>query len=157
MKADEATRALHDAAIDLLVAAESRESEPSTDVSPTGSDEATWGPREVLAHVLWWHERYLAVLSAKVDDRPRPRLPGGLDDINLVGIETYGRRSMSELRAAIRSKEHALESLTAVLFERPDAATIRIVTRDESAPISLDAFVERVTGHLRGHARDLRG
>jgi len=160
VKADAATRALHDAAIDLLVAAESHDSEADAHeagAAAAGSDEATWRPRQVLAHILWWHERYLAVLSAKVDGRPRPKLPGRLDDINEVGVEAYGRRGASELAAAIRSKEHALESLTAVLLERPDAARIRVVTRDESRPISLEAFVDRVTVHLYGHARDLRG
>jgi hypothetical protein len=160
MKADEAIQHLREASIDLLIAIDSRSDEPEVaegEAPPTArSDEAGWTPRQVLAHVVWWHERYLAVLSAKVDDRPHPKLPGKLDDINVVGLEAYGDRSIEDLTAALRTKQHALESLTGVLFERPDRAEVRVVTRDESGPIDLEAFVQRVTGHLHGHARDLR-
>jgi DinB superfamily len=153
-----ANDALKASVVDLLVAIGMAESNGAVDAPPTG-DEAAWSPRQVLAHVLWWHERYLNVLSATVDGRARPELPGKLDDINVVGVEAYGERSIDELADSLRAKEHALESLVAVLFELPsdERDALVLVTRDEGTPVSLDGFVKRVTGHLHGHARDLRG
>jgi hypothetical protein len=160
VKAEQAIRELREAAIDLLVAVDSVSDEPEVaegeEPATSRSEESGWSPRQVLAHVLWWHERYLAVLSAKVDDRPRPKLPGKLDEINVVGIEAYSDRETEDLTEALRTKQHALESLTGVLFERPDRAEIRVITRDETDPVDLEHFVKRVTGHLHGHARDMR-
>jgi DinB superfamily len=157
-----ATNALKASVVDLLVAVGMAESAGDADGSPLGgnasANEADWTPRQILAHIVWWHERYLKVVSATVDGRPRPKLAGKLDEINVVGVEAYGDRSMDDLADTLRAKEHALESLVGVLFELPasERSKVRIVTRDESAPIDLDGFVQRVTGHLHGHARDLR-
>lgn len=166
-----AADALRASVVDLVVAARMAGDEPTSSRSESPSaglsshagarpaDEAGWSAQQVLAHALWWHERYLAVLSAKVDGRRRPKLVGRLDDINEIGIAAHGERSIDELVTALDAKARALESLTAVLFELPRAERrrVRIVTRDESAPVDLDGFVARVTDHLHGHASQLRG
>ena len=150
-----AAAALRASVIDVVVAARMAGEGAGLD---RVDGEGGWSAQQVLAHALWWHERYLAVLSAKVDGRRRPRLAGRLDDINVAGISTYGSRPIDELSAALESKARALEALTAVLFERPRAERrrVRIVTRDESPPVDLDGFVKRVTDHLHGHANELR-
>ena len=151
-----ANEALKASVVDLLVAIGMAEA--GGEVDGAVGDEAAWSPRQVLAHVLWWHERYLKVLSAKVDGRARPKLAGTLDDINVVGVEAYGGRSIDDLADTLRTKEHALESLFAVLHERPAAerSRMRILTRDGSQPVDLDGLVKRITDHLHGHARDIR-
>lgn len=163
-----AVRNLRAAVDDLIIAAQLANDAgsappPAIEAEPRGSadrqaGESGWTPSQVLAHALWWHERYLAVLSAKVDRQPRPRLPGRLGDINLVGVSAYGDRSVEALASALAAAAGALESPISVLCELPPAerSRVRIVTRDASAPIDLDAFVRRVTGHLHGHARELR-
>ena len=155
---EQANEALKASVVDLLVAIGMVEADGQVD-APTGADEASWSPRQVLAHIVWWHERYLKVLSAKVDGRARPKLAGNLDAINEVGVEAYGGRTIDELADTLRTKEHALESLVGVLYERPAAerAKLTILTRDESTPVDLDGLVKRITGHLHGHARDIRG
>ena len=184
LDAEAATDALKASVVDLLVAIGMAEADGSADARPTAAagraptavaggpdarataadgapnpgDEAGWSPRQVLAHVVWWHERYLKVLSAKIDGRARPKLAGTLDDINVAGVAAYGGRSIDDLADTLRAKEHALESLLSVLFELPAAqrARLRILTRDGSTPVDLDGLVKRITGHLHGHARDIR-
>lgn len=159
LDAEAANAELKASVIDLLVAIGMAEGGEGIDVPGSGTDgEAAWSPRQVLAHVVWWHERYLTVLSATVDGRPRPPLAGTLDEINVTGVEAYGDRTIDDLADTLRAKEHAMESLVGVLFELPPAErdALVIVTRDEGTPVNLDGFVKRVTGHLHGHARDIR-
>lgn len=158
----DAIDALQASVVDVLVAIGMAEADNTVDAVPAAASDASveagWSPHQVLAHIVWWHERYLSVLSALVDGRDRPALAGKLDDINVVGVEAYGNRSIDDLSDTLRAKEHAIESLVGVLFELPRAErdALVIVTRDEGTPVDLDGFVKRVTGHLHGHAADMR-
>lgn len=166
-----AIKAMKASVVDVLVAIGTAEASGVVDRAPnaagTAGDtaargrpdvEAGWTPHQVLAHVLWWHERYVKVLAAKVDRRRRPKLAGKLEDINRAGVEAHGGRTLDDLSDALRAKEHALESLVAVLYERPlaERAKLRILSRDEGTSVDLDGLVKRITDHLHGHARDIR-
>jgi hypothetical protein len=176
----EAIDELKASVVDLLVAIGMAEGNGAIDVAPAralASDEAAggsaatggveagvgveagWTAHQVLAHIVWWHERYLSVLSALVDGRARPALAGKLDDINVTAVDAYGERSIDDLSDTLRTKEHAIESLVGVLYELPrsERDALVIVTRDEGKPGDLDGFVKRVTSHLHGHAQDIRG
>lgn len=169
MTGDEALEALHASMVDLVVAVgtldpddldrAASESRGSAGSAPASADvEAGWTPRQVLAHVLWWHERYINVLSSAVDGRTPPKLAGALDDINVRGVEAYGGRPVEDLTRSLETKQHVMESLTSVLFELPrsEREAIVIRTRDDATPVDLDGFVARVTGHLHGHAHGIR-
>ncbi|HEY2916029.1 MAG TPA: DinB family protein [Candidatus Limnocylindrales bacterium] len=160
MTGDEALEALHASMVDVVVAAGALDA-GDLDRTPSASldVESGWTPRQIVAHILWWHERYINVLSAAIDGRQPPALPGTLDDINVRGVEAYGDRSVEELTRALETKQDVLESLTSVLYELPrlERDAVVIVTRDGGTPVGLDGFVGRVTGHLHGHARDIRG
>ncbi len=52
-----------------------------------------WGPREVLAHLVYWHEHYVRIVRARLDGRD-PRLPdSSFTELNAVAI--LGLRDMT--------------------------------------------------------------
>lgn len=42
-----------------------------------------WGPREVLIHLVFWHEQYASIATAVAAKRPPKLHPGTIRDVNI--------------------------------------------------------------------------
>ena len=111
-----------------------------------------WGPKEVLAQLVYWHETYVALLQARLAGRPYPLPEGRFRDINAKAVAEGRQRSVAQLVARLRAADRRLTTLA----RDPKAASIIMVVKVGAAPRRVPAYLDRVDGHLRGHLQDLR-
>lgn len=121
------------------------------------SDEAAWGPPEVLAHVdemlPYWLGELARVLEAPPDE-PASFGRVATDDVRIALIGRDRTVPLSELfdRAASEAERAArrIDALDATAFDRIG----RHPTRGD---LDVNAFLERfLVGHLEEHVRQLR-
>lgn len=114
----------------------------------TGGD---WGPREVLCHLVYWHETYLAIVRA-LNHHEAPGIKDGLfREFNELALEELGAVPPDVLLARL---DVAQRRLAVELLRLSPAARIRIKTGSMArGPVE---FTRRIEGHFRGHLADLR-
>jgi DinB superfamily len=118
--------------------------------------EASWGPREVLAHLVEMLPYWLGELERVVEGDGAAPVPFGRIADDAVRIGMIGRERSLPLRvlferidAGIAAWEARLPTLTAV-----DRAKVGLHPRD--GEMRVDAMPVRfVVGHLEGHAAQL--
>jgi hypothetical protein len=122
------------------------------------SDEATWGPPEVLAHVdemlPYWLGELARIVEAPVGNEPPAFGRTATDDVRLALLERDRTVPLSELfqRAASESERAAwrIERFAPTDLDRVG----RHVARGD---LSIREFFERfLVGHLEEHVRQLR-
>jgi hypothetical protein len=123
------------------------ESLPASDLRPRD-----WGPREVLAHLVYWHESYVRRTAAVRAGKP-PALPEGrFADINAHAVASLRtvpvRRLVRRLRAANRR-------LCAQAAEGNPRRIVFRIKRD-SRPWKLADLIPAAEAHIRNHLRAIR-
>lgn len=110
-----------------------------------------WGPREVLCHLVYWHETYVAVLHA-MSHHDAPALKDGVfREFNQLAVQELGGVPAGVLLTRL---EVAQRRLAVELLRLSPAARIRIKTGSMArGPVE---FTRRIEGHFRGHFADLR-
>jgi hypothetical protein len=138
-----AVEALQDAVEDF---ARRYEGLPPQDL--TGGD---WGPREVLCHLVYWHETYLEIVRALNHHDPPAIKEGVFREFNQLAVEELGTVPPYVLLARL---DVAQRRLAVELLRLSPAARIRIKTGSMArGPVE---FTRRIEGHFRGHLADLR-
>ncbi len=113
---------------------------------------AAWGPREILAHLAFWHRRYVdlleAALAARAVDLPRATFK----ELNAQAVAAARDLTIAQLVANLLAAQADLERL-----ER-DARlnTVSIRFKAGSKPWPWPELRRRVGGHFRGHAAVIR-
>ncbi|HEY8415845.1 MAG TPA: DinB family protein [Thermaerobacter sp.] len=70
-----------------------------------------WGPREVLVHLVFWHETFVAALEALLDQR-EPRLPRGtFAELNAAAVKANAGVAVPELIRRFREAQGRLTEL----------------------------------------------
>jgi hypothetical protein len=111
-----------------------------------------WGPREVLAHLVYWHEGYVRRTSA-VRTGQSPTLPQGrFADINACAVANLRdvpiRRMIQRLRAANRR--------LCTLAAAHDPRRIAFRIKQDSHPWRLSDLIPAAEAHIRHHLRTLK-
>jgi hypothetical protein len=119
--------------------------------------EASWGPREVLAHVNEMLPYWTGQLEAVVAGDPGMAVPFGrvaTDPARLGRIADDRQRPTGELLDRI---EAGLGTASAFVSARTDADLGRIVLHPARGELSVGDALERfVVGHLEDHVEQLR-
>jgi mycothiol maleylpyruvate isomerase-like protein len=110
-----------------------------------------WGTREVLCHLVYWHETYVLIVRAMNTNQPPVQRAGSFKDFNREGITQLGAEPVAGMLTRLRRAQRRLE---VELLALPPAATINI--KVDSKPWPADEFPARIAGHIRGHLRQLR-
>ena len=77
-----------------------------------------WGAAEVLTHVTFWHEQYVASVRALLDgNRPDPPR-GSYGEINDHQIEAARERPVAEVVARLWAAQQVLEGLADLRGDR---------------------------------------
>jgi hypothetical protein len=111
-----------------------------------------WGPREVLAHLVYWHESYLTQSEAILAGRAY-RLPSGrFADMN---AEAVGR--LCNLRPATLTRRfRAVNRRLSRLAEAYDPRKIAFRIKEGSKRWRLSDLIPAVEAHIRNHLRSLK-
>lgn len=119
---------------------------------PAALHPSRWGPREVLAHLVYWHEHYVRIVRARLDGR-EPRLPGSsFVALNAVAVESLRGVTVAEMVRRLLSAQRKLKRVDG------DARRARVHVRIKSGAKAWawGEFVRRIEGHIRGHEQALR-
>ncbi len=113
--------------------------------------EQAWGPREVLAHLVYWHEQYAAQLQARLAGRPYPLPHGRFRELNDYAVEDARRQSIAAQLARFRAANRRWSSLIA--DPRAQGASIQI--KQDSKIWPAGELLPRVAAHIRKHRLEL--
>lgn len=120
---------------------------PGSLVSPRA-----WGAREVLAHIAYWHERYVEIIEAALLKREPSPLQGTFRELNARAVQTMAGKSVTAMAARLLDAQHRLELIAPAASQR----RLRVAIKPGARAWSIDELLSRVEGHVRGHHVTLR-
>ncbi len=107
----------------------------------------SWGPREVLAHLVFWHEYYCAQSRAALAGKASPLPAGRFAEINARAVEKYRALAPRALAARFRSANRRLCRLAAA--NGPRGIAFRL--KEDSQIWKLSDLIPAVEAHIRNH------
>jgi hypothetical protein len=111
-----------------------------------------WGPREVLAHLVYWHEWYLAQSEAVLAGRTL-RLPSG----RFADMNSEAARKFHNMRpAALTRRFRAVNRRLSRLAEAHDPMKIAFRIKEGSKRWRLSDLIPAAEAHIRNHLRALK-
>lgn len=105
--------------------------------------EQPWGPREVLAHLVYWHELYVEQVEAPPADLPE----GRFNDLNALAVAQSRGAPLDEM---LRRFREANERLVIAIAASPDL-TIQLKRGSKVWP--LVDLIPNVESHIRNHLK----
>src|SRR5581483_3121323 len=111
-----------------------------------------WGTHEVLAHLVYWHERYADLLHRQLRGMPVTLPTDSLKQLNAAAVVGLADQSMARLCERFLTAQHRIERLASEGI--PEDLAIQIKQGAKRWPWR--EFVKRVRGHIRGHQAELR-
>jgi hypothetical protein len=112
----------------------------------------SWGPREILAHIVFAHEIYVRELRATARGGPPELFAHTGQEQNRMAVAENGSVSVDELLRRLMSAQRKL----AKLVVRPDVQAVSFYYRATSQPREVPQAMRLIAGHFRGHMRDVR-
>ena len=114
--------------------------------------EQDWGPKEALAHLIYWHEHYLAQTKAALAGKT-PRLPAGrFADLNAQAVAKYRALEGAALVRRFRSANRRL----CALASGNDPRKIAFRIKQDSRLWRLSDLIPAAQAHIRNHLRALK-
>lgn len=111
-----------------------------------------WGPKEILAHLVYHHELYVRLAEAQVSGKIKIPPQGRFRDLNAVAVAASQRVEVNELLDRLRAANHRLLKL----YKKFDPEKIHFAIKHGSKEWTLEALVPRIGGHIRAHLSKLR-
>jgi hypothetical protein len=114
--------------------------------------EKPWGPRQVLSHLVFWHEAYVRQLEARLAGKGWLLPEGTFNQLNAQAVASLRMVGVPTLLARFRAANTRL-CHTAT---QPKAASTWIQLKADSKSWPLDEFLPLVEAHIRRHGEELR-
>jgi hypothetical protein len=113
--------------------------------------EQEWGPKEVLAHLVFWHESYVAQIEALIGGAPFELPRGRFSDLNAQAVAANRGLPFAKLVRRFRVADERLRAL----YAAHDPAAIVLEIKQGSKRWRLVDLVSAVEAHVRNHHRQL--
>lgn len=107
-----------------------------------------WGPREVLSHMIIWHQSSVEGMESVLAGGPPLRLLGGTDELNARAVEATEGQTMARIIGQIR---HLQARLLAAVRALPDPSVTVLISAnglDSSALHRLEILANHWNEHL---------
>lgn len=114
--------------------------------------EHDWGPREVLAHLVYWHEVYVEQAQNYLRGEPVEVPHGRYSDLNALAVKNSRYVKVVELTGRFRAANRTLGQLLA----ESDPEKVVIPIKSGVRPYTLSKLVAEVLPHIRSHHRKLK-
>jgi hypothetical protein len=111
-----------------------------------------WGPREVLSHLVYWHEHYVAESRSFLAGKPHTPPAGRFADMNASAVEKYQTFPVAMLGKRFRIANRRLCRLAS----GHNARSIAFSIKQGSKRWRLTDLIPAVEAHIRNHQRALR-
>jgi uncharacterized protein DUF1706 len=117
--------------------------------SSTGT---SWGPREVLIHLVFWHEQYARITESITRGQTPTLLQGTFKEWNAKATQLERRTTVDELLGRFK----AANSRLIAIAEHRNARALSFCFREGSKSWLYDDALVAISRHIRGHIEKLR-
>lgn len=114
--------------------------------------EQDWGPKEVLAHLVYHHELYVNLVEAFLAGTPVAPPKGHFRDLNAQAVAASRDIPPSELVDRFRKANQRLVEL----YREHDPRAITVEIKAGAKRRTLAELVPEVEAHIRNHLEKLR-
>ena len=114
--------------------------------------EKPWGPRQVLSHLVFWHETYVRQIEARLAGKGWLLPEGTFNQLNADAVASLATVGVPTLIARFRAANTRLCRIAM----QPKAASVPIQLKADSKAWPLDEFLVMVEAHIRRHGEELR-
>ncbi len=111
-----------------------------------------WGPREVLCHLVWWHQATVEGMESVLSGGKPYRFYASVDEMNARAVGRLAGRDTAQLAELVRQLQARLVKATRAL---PDPNATVLVTGDGSGRSVLQRL-ETIARHWSEHVHSLR-
>jgi hypothetical protein len=111
-----------------------------------------WGPRQVLAHLVFWHETYVRQIEAGQAGMGWLFPEGTLKTLNEEAVASLASVGVPTMLARFRAANTRLCRLAA----DPKTAGARVQLKRDTKSWPLSEFILQVESHVRRHGEEIR-
>lgn len=108
-----------------------------------------WSVKDVLCHIVFWHENYAANYEALANDEI-PKLPENMSTINMRGVKPLRKYSMKDLISRLRI---AHKSLSVSILEK---RVPRMTYSKGGRTYETTHFLDMITRHIATHTKQVK-
>ena len=114
--------------------------------------EQDWGPREVLAHIVYCHELYLHLIEANCAGKITEPPEGRFSDLNRNAVAASRSIPIPKLIDRLQATNQRLISL----YQKHDPKEITVEIKVGAKPRTFAELMIEVEAHIRSHLKKLR-
>lgn len=115
--------------------------------------EKPWGPRQVLSHLVYWHEDYVRQIEARRTGKGWLLPEGRFAELNARAVASLAGVGVPTLLARFRTANARLCRLAT----DPVSAGIPVQVKRDSKSWPLHEFLIDVEAHIRRHGEEIAG
>lgn len=106
----------------------------------------------ILAHLVFWHREYVAVLGAIVDGHKPKLRTGKYHELNALACREFQNISPRVLTKQLIRLQSELENVV----EKLPNANVKLAFKQGSQPQRIGYWIPRIQAHIDGHLARLR-
>jgi len=114
--------------------------------------EQDWGPKEVLAHLVYHHELYVNLVEAFLAGTPVEPPKGRFRDLNAEAVAASRGTTPAELVDRLQQANRRLLKL----YQQHDPSKILVEIKAGATLRNLAELVPEIEAHIRNHLEKLR-
>jgi DinB superfamily len=111
-----------------------------------------WGPREVLCHLVWWHQATAEGMESVLSGGAPYRIYASVDEMNARAVGRLSGRSINQMAELVQQFQARLIKAARAL---PDAQATVLVLGDGSER-SVQQRLETIAHHWDEHVKELQ-
>ncbi len=111
-----------------------------------------WRPREVLAHMLFWHQATAEGMESVLAGGKPYRVHASVDEMNARAV---GRTAAMSIQQLVEQVRHWHARLVAAARKLPDSSAI-VLIRGDGTELSAQRRLEIIAHHWDEHIKDLQ-
>ncbi len=123
---------------------------PADKLKPSLSTE--WGAREIIIHIVFWHEQYVAILHEVIAGRNPKLLKGTFREANHRAVKELVPIPISELATRLLRAQEQLR----LVASTPQAKTLKFSFKEGGKVWPFEEVLERIEKHIRTHLQTIR-
>jgi len=118
---------------------------PADKLQPSKTTE--WGAMEILIHLVFWHQQYVSIINALLQNRKPMLLKGTFKSLNAQCIDQFSACTTAELVASLEQSQRDLDRFS----QLEGAKDIRLAFREGSKKWAFPEFRGAIAAHIRRH------
>jgi hypothetical protein len=111
-----------------------------------------WGPREVLCHLVWWHQATAEGMESVLSGGAPYRIYASTDEMNARAVGRLAGKDIAQLAELVRQWQTRLVTAVRALPE-PDAI---VLIRGDGTELSARQRLETIAHHWNEHVEELQ-